>query len=309
MQHIVKDVTRRVATQFRAFAILFRGVDAWVLTAAAIAVPLLASLQYGWLSELDDAQQQQLRRRWDDAVARSAAAVNHDLSTFYAAIVTVAQGPSDTAALEAAVDAWRQGADTLRMFAHAYAHERATARWIALNDPSERAGVDEVDREPGVSTVAFAATWWPPARQQALPAMAIAMDARATFDAVVLMFGRDSCERLLLSLAQRYFASTPNVSLAVVEAVPRGLPICADGSVNGGDDGDDARAAIFQMQPGPMPLSSGAVAAPQGIGIVMARIAPLQPGSSPPAPEAGMRLPRRCAESGLGICGSRQAWS
>jgi hypothetical protein len=42
-------------------------------------------LQYRWLSDLAAAQRIELRQRWADAVARSAAAIDEDLATFYAA--------------------------------------------------------------------------------------------------------------------------------------------------------------------------------------------------------------------------------
>src|SRR5215510_9140489 len=92
VQHVVRNVTVRV----RSWA---RRTDTWMLVIAAIAVPLLAALQYRWLSDLATAQHMEWRQRQAEAVARGAAAINGDLSAFYSATVEIARASSDTAAI------------------------------------------------------------------------------------------------------------------------------------------------------------------------------------------------------------------
>jgi signal transduction histidine kinase len=239
-----------------------------VLVAAAIALPLLAVLQYRWLSELGAAQGAERRQSWAEAAARSASAVNQDLSAFYATVVDVGQIKPDQARLEGALEAWREGAATLGPFARAYLHERATARWVAVSGGPQLAGVGAADSlKNTMAHVPFSASWLPPTQAQALPAMAISLENGAGFDAVLLTFDHGACERLLRVLAERHFVPGSDVRLAVVEGAPTRRSICSNGAFEPGR-ADEARAAVFRLQPS-VPLLSREAPNRGSVGVVM----------------------------------------
>src|SRR5919198_3997842 len=127
MRHAFKDLAG-------GFRVRFLGSDTWILLAAAVAVPLLGGLQYRWLSDLGAAQRAELHQNWEDAVARSAAAINTDVSAFYAAMLDMPRGEPDVQRIADAVMAWRRGATTLGAFAHAYVHDSGAGKWVAVHD-------------------------------------------------------------------------------------------------------------------------------------------------------------------------------
>jgi signal transduction histidine kinase len=250
VQHVVRNVTAGLQA-------CARSLNTWVLAAAAIALPLLATLQYRWLSDLGAAQRTELRQSWAEAVARSASAVNRDLSMFYAAVLDIGQIHTDVAGIERALMGWRDTAITLGALARAYVHERATGRWIGLSGAPPLGGVRERDRlENATLDVPFSASWLPPTQAQALPAMAISLEGGGEFDAVLLVFDQGACEQLLRALAMRHFVSGSDVRLAVVESQPTRRSICSDGPFEP-ERGDDARAGVFRLQPPVLFLSRG----------------------------------------------------
>jgi signal transduction histidine kinase len=242
VQHVVRNVTAGVAAGARR-------LDTWVVVAAAIAVPLLATLQYRWLSDLGAARRSELRQSWAEAVARGAGAVNRELSGFYASALGAGQRDTDVGGVARALEGWRGGASMLGPLARVSLRERATARWRALPGATERRGLEAPERfASAVPEVAFSASWLAPPRPQALPGMAIALDRGAAVDAVLLTFDPGACERLLADLALRHFGGDGGVRLAIVEAAPTRRPICSDGPFEPGR-AEEERAVIFRLQP------------------------------------------------------------
>jgi signal transduction histidine kinase len=241
-----------------------------VLVAAAIAVPLSATLQYRWVSELGAAQRTEQRQSWVEAVVRSATAINKDLSAFYASVLMFGQVQPDVARFERALKTWREGAITLGPLARAYIHERRTGRWLAVTGASQLVGVEEPESlENAIADVPFSASWLAPTQTQALPAMVISLERGAGFNGVLLIFANGACERLLRVLAERHFASESDVRLAVVEDAPARRAICSNGRFEPAD-GDEGRAAVFRLQP-PALLHSRADANQDSVGIVMSQ--------------------------------------
>jgi signal transduction histidine kinase len=221
VQHVVKNVTRRGW-----------GIET-VIVVAAVAMPLLAMLQYRWLSELAAAQRADLQRGWQAAVDRSAAAINTDVSTFYAAVVVASQEQAANAIAEA-IAMWRRTATTLGPFAKTYMHDRARARWVAVegggDEPSTIANVLTTD-------IPYAASWIAPAEARGFPAMVVNLDVNGgAFDAVLLSFDPRACEPLLRSLAARYFEPGSDPHLAVTARGDAGHP-------------PDTRSAVFVLRP------------------------------------------------------------
>lgn len=149
-----------------------------MLVAAAIAVPLLAALQYRWLSDLADAQRMALRQRWMDAVAGSAAAINDDLATFYAAALDVGRVQPDVTAISRALGAWKTAAPTLGPYARVHLHDGRSGRWVAIA-PTPDINDDPPLVEQGVGFgLPFSASWLPPAGGRTLPALMVTLDGR-----------------------------------------------------------------------------------------------------------------------------------
>jgi hypothetical protein len=103
-----------------------------MLVAAAIAVPLLAALQYRWLTDLAAAQRMEWRQRQAEAVVRGATAINDDFSSFHAVIVEIARDAFDMTAIDRAATRWKSEARTMGPLALIYAHDARAHQWLPL---------------------------------------------------------------------------------------------------------------------------------------------------------------------------------
>jgi signal transduction histidine kinase len=258
VQHVVRNVTARV----RSWA---RRIDAWMLVAAAIAVPLLAALQYRWLSDLAAAQHMAWRQRQAEAVARGAAAINDDFSSFYAATVEIARAPldsrgslgagtSDTAALDRVASRWKNEATTLGRFARIYAHDPRVRQWVPLAG-SPDGGDDRpiVPRSAIDSGLPFSASWLLPDGERTLPAMHVWLDGSTPgVDQLLLTVASSACLQLLRAIANRFFDDPKNVRLAI-DGPRETQVLCAD---SGFDlrQRDVARAPLFRLRPPRLPF-------------------------------------------------------
>jgi signal transduction histidine kinase len=271
VQHVVRNVTTLVRSWSRRF-------DVWMLVAAAIAVPLLAALQYRWLSDLAAAQRMELRQRWADAVARSAAAIDDDLAAFYADVLGIARTQPDIDTFTRAVGAWTDAATTLGPLARPYLHESRSGRWVALGATSD---IDHdtppVDRSVGFG-MPLSASWLPPAGERTLPSLMVTLDGESPdVDAVLLSFDQGACKQLLRRIAGRDFDVTAQVQLAVSDDQSRQL-VCADPQFDRGQR-DDASAAVFRLRPLPFARGDrrggmsapGRVGARPGVGVAMSQ--------------------------------------
>ena len=236
---------------------------------AAVAVPLLTVLQYRWLSDLGAAQRRERQQTWADAVVRSAAAVNGDLSTFYAAVLESGQAQPGAAALEAAIAAWRERSTTLGAVARAYLHRRDDRRWVAATGaPGSIDGRAFDGVGDSVSDVPFAASWLAPTRTLSLPSLVISLPSSGPVDAVMLTFESGACHDVLRVLHERDIESRSEMRLAiVVEGAPANESACAD---SGFDlrDRDQIRTPVFRLQPAATGFPRAA-AGEHGAGIVM----------------------------------------
>jgi signal transduction histidine kinase len=227
-----------------------------MLVAAAIAVPLLATLQYRWLSDLAAAQRMEWRQRQTDAVARGAAAINGDVSSLYAAIVEIARATSSTAAIDRVASRWKNAATTLGPFARIYAHDARVHQWVPLagspggGDDRTIVGVSAID-----NGIPFSASWLSPDRERTLPTMHVWLDgSRLGVDQVLVTFANSACMRLLRAIANRYFDDPRHVRLAI-DGRTAPWVLCAD---SGFDlrGREAAHAPVFRLRPPPLPLGS-----------------------------------------------------
>jgi len=251
----------------------------WMLVAAAIAVPLLAALQYRWLSDLADAQRMAVRQRWADAVARSGAAINDDLATFYAAALDVGRGQPDVSTISRALSAWKGAATTLGPYARTHLHDGRSGRWVAIAATSVvNDDTPQVDQSVGFG-LPFSASWLPPAGGRTLPALLVRLDARSPdVDAVLLSFDNGACEQLLRRIADRDFDFRAHVRLAVSEDLATQRLACADPQFDRTLP-DDAIAAVFRLRLQPLgrrSLGEGERAAGRvddhlGVGVLMSQ--------------------------------------
>jgi signal transduction histidine kinase len=249
-----------------------RRLDTWVLVAAAIAVPLLAALQYRWLSDLAAAQRMESHQRQAEAVARGAAAINGELSTFYAAILEGARTQPEIAAIDRAVSAWRDTATTLGPFALIYARDPRASRWVPLAR-SPAIGDDSSIGRLGSSGdgAPFSASWLPSDEGRPLPAMIVWLDrSEPGIDAVLVTFESSACTQLLRATADRHFDVPSSVRLAVSEGPPTRVS-CADPEFDRRRS-DDSRAPLFRLRP--QPLALGRIDGDRrgvGVGVMMSQ--------------------------------------
>ena len=242
MQHVVRNVTARVRSRARR-------LDTWMLVAAAIAVPLLAALQYRWLSDLAAAQHMAWRQRQAEAVARGAAAINDDLSSFYAATVEIARATSDTAAIDRVASRWKNEATTLGPFALIYAYDPRVHQWVPLaGSPGGGDDRPSVRQSATDSGLPFSASWLLPDGERTLPAMHVWLDgSKPGVDQVLVTFARSACLRLLRAIANRYIDDAKDVRLAIDG--PRDTQVlCADSGFDP-TRRDVARAPLFRLRP------------------------------------------------------------
>ena len=241
-----------------------------MLVVAAIAVPLLAALQYRWLSDLAAAQRIEWRQRQTDAVARGAAAINGDFSSFYAATVEIARATSDTAAIDRVASRWKSEATTLGPFALIYAHDARVHQWVPLAG-SPGGGDDRPIVRPSAidNGIPFSASWLSPDGERTLPAMHVWLDgSRLGVDQVLVTFATSACLPLLRAIAHRYFDNPEHVRLAIDGPLATWV-LCAD---SGFDlrRREVAQAPLFRLRPPPLPL--GPLSDERGaVGVAMSR--------------------------------------
>jgi signal transduction histidine kinase len=263
VQHVVRNVTARV----RSWA---RRLDAWMLVAAAIALPLLAALQYRWLSDLADAQRMESHQKHVEAVARGAAAINSDVSTFYTAIVEGAPGHADHTAIDRAVSAWKHDATTLGPFALIYARDARSRRWVPLGGSPALDDDRSIARlGSGGNGIPLSASWLPSEAERPLPTLVVWLDrSEPGIDAVVLTFARAACTQLLRAIADEHFDVPSGVRLAIGEGSPTRVS-CADTEFDLGRH-DETRAPLFRLRPQALarrPLDD----ARRSLGVMMSR--------------------------------------
>lgn len=223
-----------------------------MLVAAAIAVPLLAALQYRWLSDLAAAQRMEWGQQQAEAVARAAAAINGDVSSFYAATVEIARASPDTAAIDRVATRWKNEATALGRFALIYAHDLRTHQWIPLAG-SPGGGDDRPIVRPSAvdNGIPFSASWLSPDGERTLPAMHVWLDgSKPGVDQVLVTFAGSACMQLLDVIANRYFADPKDVRLEI-DGPKDTRVLCAD---SGFDlrRRDVARAPLFRLRPPPL---------------------------------------------------------
>jgi len=225
-----------------------------MLVAAAIAVPLLAALQYRWLSDLAAAQRMESHQKRTEAVARGAAAINEDFSSFYTATVAVARATPDTTAIDRVARRWKNEAPTLGPFALIYAHDARVHQWVPLAG-SPGGGDDRPMLRPSAidNGIPFSASWLSPEGERTLPAMHVWLDgSRLGVDQVLVTFASSACMPLLRAIANRYFDDPKHVRLAIDGPVATSV-LCAD---SGFDlrTGEAAQAPVFRLRPQPLPF-------------------------------------------------------
>src|SRR5262245_18879418 len=283
VQHVVRNVTsgERAAAARAAMRSHARNAHTWLLLAAAIAVALLAALQFRWLSELAVAQREVARRSRQALADRRATAVNDDFAALYAGVLEASRSGRESIA--SAVATWRGRAVFGELFGSVYGYQQSTARWIQLD--STDASSESIDTHAiSAPAVANGAAWIAPVGGQSLPSIAVTLPSASDGIAAVLATLRaDACGRLLRALSERSLADEMRVRLAIVELCRETRLLCAD---NGFDPHreDDGRASLFQLRPGALmdrsnaaaPSSTGVRTAPRGsegaaIGVVMSR--------------------------------------
>lgn len=255
-----------------------RRFDVWMLVAAAIAVPLLAALQYRWLSDLAAAQQMELRERWAHAVSHGAATINDDLAAFYADVLGVARSQPDIGTFTRTVSAWKDAATTLGALARPYVHESQTGRWVAVvGSPDINNDTPPADQRVSLGAP-FSASWLPPVGERTLPTLMVTLDRTSPdVDAVLLSFDHGACEQLLRRIAGRDFDFGAPVRLAVSDDQTRQLA-CADPQFDRNEQ-DDASAAVFRLRPLPFARgergggmsAAGRVDDQRGVGVAMSQ--------------------------------------
>jgi len=224
-----------------------------MLVAAAIAVPLLATLQYRWLSDLAAAQRMEWRQRQTDAVARGAAAINGDFSSFYTATVEIARAMPETAAIDRVASRWKNEATTLGPFALIYAHDARVHQWVPLAG-SPGGGDDRPIVRPSAigNGIPFSASWLSPDGQRTLPAMHVWLDgSRLGVDQVLVTFATSACMQLLRAIANRYFDDPTHVRLALDGPLATSV-LCADSGFDL-QRREAAHAPVFRLRPPPLP--------------------------------------------------------
>jgi signal transduction histidine kinase len=225
-----------------------------MLVAAAVAVPLLAALQYRWLSDLAAAQRMEWRQRQAEAAADGAAAINGDFSSFYAATVEIARATSDTAAIDQVARRWKNEATALGPFALIYAHDLRAHQWVPLAG-SPGGGNDRSIVHPSATDngIPFSASWLSPDGERTLPAMHVWLDGtKPGVDQVLVTFASTACMQLLRVIANRFFADPKDVRLAI-DGPKDTWVLCAD---SGFDlrRREVARAPLFRLRPPPLPV-------------------------------------------------------
>jgi signal transduction histidine kinase len=225
-----------------------------MLIAAAIAVPLLAALQYRWLSDLAAAQHMEWRQRQAEAVTRGAAAINDDFSSFYAATVDIARVRSDMTAIDRAASRWKNEATMLGPVALIYAHDVRARGWVPLAGSPVVSTDSSILRPSAIdSGIPFSASWLSPDGERTLPAMHVWLDGSApSVDQVLVTFASSACVQLLRAIAQRYFDDSRDVRLAIDGPAETQL-LCAD---SGFDlrRRDVAHAPLLRLRPPPLPF-------------------------------------------------------
>jgi len=262
VQHVVRNVTARVRSRASR-------IDTWLLAAAAIAVPLLAALQYRWLSDLAAAQHMAWRQRQAEAVARGAAAINDDFSSFYAATVEIGRATSDRAALDRVASRWKNEATTLAPFALIYAHDSVVHQWIPLAGSPVGGDDRAIVGQSGIdSGLPFSASWLLPDGERTLPAMHVWIDAsRPGVDQVLVTFAGSACLQLLRAIANRYVDDPKDVRLAIDG--PRETQVCADAGFDLRRR-DVARAPLFRLRPPTLPMGP-LTGDRRAVGVMMSR--------------------------------------